>query len=200
MDEAAAVTAGVPENSLTNDYALAAIPARYALERGRWSEAAVLPIRPAPAWRATEGITRFARAVGAARSGNVAVARAEVDSLAALENLLKAAGGPQAYWATQVGIQRMAAEAWAAFAAGDTARALAEARDAADLDDHTEKHPVTPGPVLPPRELYGEMLLEAGRPAEAGQAFEAALARQPNRARSLEGLQKSRRAEEQKSR
>ena len=91
----------------------------------------------------------------------------------------------------------MAADAWAAFAAGDTARGLAEARDAADLDDHTEKHPVTPGPVLPPRELYAEMLLKAGRPAEARARFEAALARHPNRARSLAA---SRRAEERKSR
>jgi tetratricopeptide (TPR) repeat protein len=194
VDQAAAATPGRPENSLVNDYALAAIPARYALERGRWSEAAALPVRPAPAWRATEGITRFARAVGAARSGNLALARAEVDSLAALETLLKAAGGPQAYWATQVAIQRMAADAWVAFAAGDTARALAEARAAADLDDVTAKHPVTPGPVLPARELQGEMLLDAGRPAEARAAFEASLAGHPNRARSLAGLEKSRRA------
>jgi hypothetical protein len=157
-------------------------------------------VLPAPAWRATEGITRFARAVGAARSGDPALARAEVDSLAALEQLLTKAGGPQAYWATQVKIQRMTAGAWITLAAGDTARALAEARAAADLDDITDKHPVTPGPVLPPRELYGEMLLAAGRPAEARQAFEAALARHPKRARSLEGVQKSRRAEEQRSR
>ncbi len=200
LDSAAAVTAGVPENSLTNDYALAAIPARYALERGRWAEAAALRIRPAPAWRATEGITRFARAIGAARSGNLAAARVELDSLAALERVLGEAGGAQAYWATQVRIQRMTAEAWATLAAGDTAKALAEARAAADLDDITAKHPVTPGAVLPSRELYGEMLLEAGRRVEARAAFNAALARQPNRARSLEGLRKSRGAEEPKSR
>jgi tetratricopeptide (TPR) repeat protein len=191
VDTAAQVVAGVPENSLINAYALAAIPARYALERGRWADAAALPVRPAPAWRATEGITRFARAVGMARSGNAAAARAEVDSMAELEQALAAAGGAQAYWATQVRIQRLAANAWVALAAGDTARALTEARAAADLDDHTEKHPVTPGAVLPPGELYGEMLLETGRPAEARAAFEAALARQPNRARSLEGLKKS---------
>ncbi len=194
-DSAASVTVGVPENSLTNDYALAAIPARYALERGQWAEATALKLRPAPAWRATEGITRFARALGAARSGAVARARTEVDSLAALEKALQGAGGAQAYWATQVGIQRLAADAWVALAEGDTARALTEARNAADLDDHTEKHPVTPGPVLPPRELYAEMLLAAGRPAEARKVFEASLARQPNRARSLAGLEKSKGAE-----
>jgi tetratricopeptide (TPR) repeat protein len=188
VQQAAGVTVGYPENSLTNDYALAAIPARYALERGRWADAAGLSVRPAPAWRATEGLTRFARAIGAARSGDLPRARAEVDSLAALERWLKDAGGPQVYWATQVRIQRLAAEAWVTLAQGDTAKALVQARDAADLDDVTEKHPVTPGAVLPPRELYGEMLLAAGRRAEACRAFEVSLARQPNRARSLEGV------------
>jgi tetratricopeptide (TPR) repeat protein len=195
-DQAAAITEGVPANSLTNDYALAAIPARYELERGRWVEAKTLQVRPAPMWRATEGITRFARAIGAARSGDVDMARSEVDSLAELERAVAAAGGAQAYWATQVRIQRMAATAWVTLAGGDTARALQEARAGADLDDVTEKHPVTPGAVLPPRELYAEMLLETGRLAEARQAFTASLARQPNRARSLAGLKRIREAEE----
>ncbi len=198
LEGAAAVTASVPPNSLTNDYALAAIPARYALERGQWMEAAALPVRPAPAWRATEGITRFARALGAARSGDVARARSEVDSLAALERALGEAGGAQAYWAMQARIQRMTAESWAMLAAGDTAKALEQARAAADLDDVTAKHPVTPGAVLPSRELYGDMLLVAGRPAEAKAAFEASLARQPNRARSLAGAARAR--DEQMSR
>ncbi|MGH7628400.1 MAG: hypothetical protein ACREOF_03260, partial [Gemmatimonadales bacterium] len=101
------------------------------------------------------------------------------------------------YWATQVRIQRVAAESWALLAAGDTAKALEEARAAADLDDITAKHPVTPGAVLPARELYGEMLLETGRRAEARAAFEAALARQPERARSLAGAARAR--HEQKS-
>ncbi|HET8622652.1 MAG TPA: hypothetical protein VFM14_03745, partial [Gemmatimonadales bacterium] len=118
----------------------------------------------------------------------------ELDSLAALEKVLQAAGGPQTYWATQVRIQRMAAEAWVTWAEGDTAKALVQARAAADLDDVTEKHPVTPGAVLPSRELYGEMLLEAGRRAEAAQVFETALERQPNRARSLAGLKEAGRA------
>ncbi|HET8622919.1 MAG TPA: hypothetical protein VFM14_05105 [Gemmatimonadales bacterium] len=191
VDQAAGVRASVPANSLTNDYALAAIPARYALERGQWRDAARLQVRPAPAWRATEGITRFARAVGAARSGDPRAARIELDSLAALERVLQAAGGPQTYWATQVRIQRMAAEAWMTWAEGDSVKALAQARDAADLDDVTEKHPVTPGAILPPRELYGELLLEAGRRAEAARAFETALERQPNRARSLAGLKRA---------
>ncbi len=200
LDEASAVTVAVPPNSLISDYALAAIPARYALERGRWADAAALRVRPSPGWRATEGITHFARALGAARGGNPAAARADVDRLGALEKSLTAAGGPQTYWATQVRVQRMAAHAWIALAEGDTAGALAEARAAAELDDVTEKHPVTPGAVLPSRELYGEMLLAAGRRVEARQAFGAALARQPNRARSRAGLEQSGGAEEQKSR
>jgi tetratricopeptide (TPR) repeat protein len=191
MDSALAVTASVPENALTTDYALAAIPARYVLERGTWSDAAALRVRPAPSWRATEAITRFARALGAARSGGLVQARAELDSLATLEEAVQGAGGAQAYWATQVKIMRLAASAWVTLAEGDTARALQQARDAADLDDRTEKHPVTPGAVLPPRELYGEMLLIAGKRAEAARAFGAALSRQPGRARSLELLKRA---------
>jgi hypothetical protein len=85
----------------------------------------------------------------------------------------------------------MAAGAWVTRAEGDTARALSQAREAADLEDVTAKHPVTPGAVLPARELYGEMLLEAGRRREACAAFEGSLALQPNRARSLEGLKRA---------
>jgi hypothetical protein len=114
-----------------------------------------------------------------------------VDSLAELERTLTAAGGAQAYWATQVRIQRLAAGAWVRLADGDTTRALAEAREAAELDDHTAKHPVTPGAVLPARELYGDLLLVAGKPADAAEAYKASLARQPGRARSLAGLQRA---------
>jgi len=187
VEEAAAVTAGYPVGSLPNAYALAAIPARYALERGRWREAAALAVRPAPEWRATEAITRFARALGAARSGDTAATRAEVVALAEIENAEATAGGAHAYWAGQVTIERLAATAWVARAAGDTAEAIRQATAAADLEDVTQKHPVTPGAVLPARELLGDLLLELGRPAEAAGAYAASLTRQPNRARSLFG-------------
>jgi tetratricopeptide (TPR) repeat protein len=188
VDTAAGVTAGYPPGSLINQYALAAIPARYAVERGRWTDAARLAVRPAPEWRATEAITHFARAIGAARSGDTALARAALDSLAAIETGLTQAAGPQLPWSVQVRIQRLAASAWLARAAGDTAGAVSAATAAADLEDHTEKHPVTPGPVLPARELLGDLLLELGRPAQARGAYESSLARSPNRARSLFGL------------
>jgi tetratricopeptide (TPR) repeat protein len=190
-DSAAAVTSNFPGNAITSDYALAAIPARYALERGDWADAAKLPVRPAPAWRATEGITRFARAIGAARSGAPDQARAEVDSLADLERTLTAAGGAQTYWATQVRIQRLAAGAWVTIVQGDTTGALKQSLEAAELDDRTEKHPVTPGAVLPARELYADMLLIAGKPGAAARAYRATLERQPGRARSLAGLKRS---------
>ena len=182
------VTAVYPVGSLTNAYALAAIPARYALERGRWDEALRLVVRPAPEWRAAEAITHFARALGAARGGDTALARAEVAALGEIEQALGAAGGQQAYWAGQVKIQRLAAGAWLARAAGDATEAVRHATAAADIEDVTQKHPVTPGAVLPARELLGDLLLELNRPADAARAYEASLRQAPGRARSLFGL------------
>jgi hypothetical protein len=187
-DRVAGATAVFPAGTLTTDYALAAIPARLALERDDWQAAETLSVRPAPAWRGAEGITRFARALGAARGGHAAAARAEIDSLAELERTLSVAGGPQAYWSTQVRIQRLAASAWVALAAGDTADALRQGMAAADLDDAVEKHPVTPGAVLPARELYGDLLAQTGRPAEARAAYALVRARQPGRARCLAAM------------
>src|SRR5438552_5855264 len=124
VDEAAGITAVYPVGSLTTAYALAAIPARYALERGRWDEAARLAVRPAPEWLAAEAITHFARVVGAARGGDTALARAEVAALREIEQTLGAAGGQQAYWAGQVKIQRLAAGAWLVRATGDPSEAV----------------------------------------------------------------------------
>src|SRR6059058_2770306 len=186
VDEAAAAPAGYPAGSLTHEYAFAAIPARFELERGRWAEAARLALRPAPEWPAAEAITHFARAIGAARESDTAVARHEIAVLAQIESTL--APGPQAYWSGQVAIQRLAATAWLELARGDTASAVLHAGQAADREDGTQKHPVTPGPVLPARELQGDLLLLAGRPAAAVRAYAATLALSPNRARSLFGL------------
>lgn len=187
-DQMASVARTVPGNSLKTDYALAAIPARVALEREDWPAAAALRVRPAPAWWGAEAITHFARALGAARSRRVPAARAEVDTLAQLERSLAARGGAQAYWSSQVQIQRKAAAAWLAWAGGDTTAALREASQAADLEDGIGKHPVTPGPVLPARELYADLLLAAGRRGQARAQYQAVLRRQPGRARSLAGV------------
>jgi len=190
VDEVAGAKATFPESSITSDYALAAIPARYLLERGRWSEAKTLAVRPAPSWRGMEALTHFARGLGAARSGDSALARVEIDTLQSLEGEL-AKIPTQVYWTTQVRIQRLAVSAWLLRLRGDTAAAIEAARAAADLEDVTPKNPVTPGSLLPARELYGDLLLELGRAADARLAYEASLFRQPNRARSLYGSARS---------
>ncbi|PYM16336.1 MAG: hypothetical protein DMD81_12745 [Candidatus Rokuibacteriota bacterium] len=170
-------------------YAYAAIPARLALEQRRWSEAAALSpaSKPFPwdrfAW--AEGITAFARAIGAARSGDAARARAEVQKLEGYRATLLAA--KQTYWAEQVDIQQRAAAAWAARAEGKTEEALKLMRAAADLEDAIEKHPVTPAPVLPARELLGELLLDLNQPAQALAEFEASAVRDPNRFNGIFG-------------
>src|SRR5437762_4204554 len=179
--EAAAAQAGFPAGSLPHEYAGAAIPARVALERSAWDEAAQLAVHPAPEWPAAEGITHFARAIGAARGNDSAAARQELVELARIDSALTASGGPQAYWAGQVAIQLLAAKAWLDLVLGDTAAAILHARQAADREDGTQKHPVTPGPVLSARELEGDLLLSAGEPPHAAQAHKATLAPSPHR-------------------
>ena len=165
-------------------FAVAAIPARYALERGAWAEAAALPARPANT-PFTEAITHFARALGAARSGNPAAATGDIDRLAALRDKLRDA--KDAYWTEQVDIQRRVARAWQTFAEGRKDEAIAQLGAAADAEDATDKSAISPGPLAPARELFGYMLLEAGKPREALAAFEATMKKEPNRFRGLYG-------------
>jgi len=165
-------------------FASAAIPARYALERGAWTEAAALPVRTTT-FPHTDAITHFARAIGAARSGQPAAAAADIERLAALRDALKAMS--DAYWAEQVDIQRQIAIAWVTFAGGDKARGLELLRAAAVAEDATDKSAVSPGPLAPARELLGYMLLEAERPADALIEFEATIKKEPNRFRGLYG-------------
>ncbi|RPI50182.1 MAG: hypothetical protein EHM55_22000 [Acidobacteria bacterium] len=190
-DEATAAAArldvnatGVAAPGVAGLYAASAIPSRYALERGAWAEAAALPVRPANT-PYTEAITHFARAIGAARSGNPKAAAADIERLAALRDTLKTM--QDAYWAEQVDIQRQIAIAWTTFAEGDQARGIDELRAAAKAEDGTDKSAVSPGPLAPARELLGYMLLEAGRPAEALIEFEATTKKEPNRFRGLYG-------------
>ena len=167
-------------------YNFTAMPARFALERGAWREAATLPV-PEGAPPYVEAITRFARVIGAARLQTTALgaARDDAAALARLHAALVEQG--DAYWATVVRAQRIAADAWIARADGNDAGALLLAREAAEVEETVEKHPVTPGPILPARELLGDLLMELGRPAEALVAYEKTLEREPRRARALFG-------------
>jgi hypothetical protein len=165
-------------------FALAAIPARYALERGAWADAAKLEPRPSR-YLYPDALTWYARAIGAARIGDTATVRSSIDKLQDIQQQLAAA--QERYWAEQAEIQRRTAAAWLAFADHHEADALAQMREAAALEDATEKAAVTPGPLVPARELLGEMLLLLKQPAAAQQEFEATLKREPNRFRALYG-------------
>lgn len=165
-------------------FALAAIPARYALERGAWAEAATLEPHPSK-FPYTEAHTYFARALGAARVGDTATARAAMEALQKIQHELMLA--KESYWAEQTEIQRRSASAWLAFVERRETDALTDMRAAATLEDRTEKSAVTPGPLAPARELLGEMLLALQAPAEARKEFEATLKKEPNRFRALHG-------------
>jgi hypothetical protein len=174
-----AVTGAAPGSA--GVFALAAIPARWALERGAWAEAAALEPK-ASAFLYPEAMTYFARALGAARSGNRAKAKAAIDALSSLQQRLSAKG--EEYWAEQVAIQHLAAQAWLDLAERRESDALTRMREAATREDATEKAAVTPGPLAPARELLGDMLLELKRPAEANAEYRATLQKEPNRRRS----------------
>ena len=162
-------------------YAAAAIPARYALERGSWADAASLPAAAtAVPW--VNAVSRFARALGAARTGRLDAARADLDELRTLRDKLVAA--KDSYWAEQVGIQHQTAAAWIRFAEGQTDEALQILRKAADDEDATDKSAISPGPLAPARELLGEMLLAAGRPTEALEQLQGTMKKEPNRFRT----------------
>ena len=165
-------------------WAAAAIPARWTVERGAWSDAAALTVRPS-AQPFVEAITRFARALGAARSGTPDVAKAEIEQLRALQE--KEVQAKDAYWATQLDIQRQAAEGWMLWAQGRKDEAVQTLTKAAALEDTTDKSAITPGPLAPVHELLGEMLLEANQPANALKEFEVSLKKEPNRFRSVNG-------------
>jgi tetratricopeptide (TPR) repeat protein len=170
-------------------YALAAIPVRYALERRRWAEAAALtPTPPTLAWQNSpyaEALVYFGRAVGAARSGNPKRARQDAEKLSSLRQVL--VNQKNTYWAEQVDIQRKLADGWIARAEGRTTDALTLLSAAADAEDATEKHPVTPGAVVPAREMLAELLMELGRTDEALAAYELTLKDSPNRLNALAG-------------
>ena len=174
--------------NLAGGYAVAAIPVRYALERRDWPTAAALsdpaidfPLERFP-W--AEAMIAYARALGDARTGNIAGAEAEIGRLQSLEDKLK---GNDTYWANQVEVQRLAAAGILAHVRGDDEKAVALVRAAADLDATMDKHPATPSSVLPARELLADLLLELNQPAAALVEYRAMLSTDPNRFRSLLG-------------
>ncbi|MBR0745197.1 hypothetical protein JQ582_14790 [Bradyrhizobium japonicum] len=170
------------------DYALAASPARYAIDRGDWGSASQLPVRPSNLNFAM-AVTHFARALGAARSGKPEAAKADIQKLAELRDKLQDA--KDNYWSGIVDIQRQVAVAWVLYAEGKYDEALNAMSAAADAEDKTEKHVITPGPLAPARELYGFMLLDRGMAKEALAAFEATKAKEPNRLHAFAGAAKA---------
>jgi hypothetical protein len=176
---------------LTQDTALAAIPTRFALERGRWDEAAQLAVRDSQ-FPAAQSISYFARALGAARGGNAATARAEITHLEEIETKLAAAKDD--YWAGQTRIQKQAAVAWVMFAEGQRDAAIGVMRQAADLDDASEKNVAMENKLVPIRALLGELYLAAGMNKEALAEFEASDKVMPNRFRIIAGAAAAARA------
>ncbi len=181
-----AVTGAAPGSA--GVFALAAMPARHALERRAWTGAAALV--PAPsAFPYADAMTYFARALGAAHLRRPEPARVAIDSLAAIHARLLARG--EAYWAEQVAIQRLGAQAWLELAEGRSGEAVALMQEAARREDATEKSAVTPGPLAPARELLGDMLMDLGRPSAALAEYRATLAREPNRFQALDGARRA---------
>ena len=181
-----AVTGAAPGSA--GVFALAAIPARYALERRDWPQAARLTPQPSDfPW--TEAMVYFARALGASHTGAVSAARASIDSLSAIQ--LRLQGKGEAYWAEQVAIQKLGAQAWLELAEQRPLTALARMREAAAREDATEKSAVTPGPLAPARELLADMLMDVGSPALALAEYRAALLKEPNRYHAVDGARRA---------
>lgn len=176
---------GVNAARHTGPFALAASEARYMVERGDWKGAAQLPAPSTTRFAHVDAIIHFARALGAARSGAPDVAKIDAAKLAELRDKLRNAR--DAYWAEQVDIQRQVAEAWILYAEGRHQQALKAMQFAAEAEDGTDKHVVTPGPLSPARELYGAMLLLQGKAGDSLAAFEATLRKEPNRLRAILG-------------
>jgi len=176
--------AGAAAPAPAGHFAMAAIPARYALERADWAAAAALePAETGAAW--IRAVTCFARALGLARLGRADEAAKDLATLASLGDTLAKAN--DTYWAGQVEIERRDAVAWIAFAQGRRDEAIAAMREAAAMEDATDKSAISPGPLEPARELLGEMLLEANRPAEALAEFDKTMKKEPNRFRGVYG-------------
>jgi hypothetical protein len=184
-----AITGAAPGSA--GVFALAAIPARYALERDSWREAAGLEVKRSDfPW--TDAMTYFARAIGSARIRNFGEARKAIDSLESIRDALS--GRKEAYWSEQVAIQALSARAWLDLGDGRVDSALARMKEAVTREDATEKDAVTPGPLYPAREMLGDMLIQLHRPRSALAEYQRALIKEPNRYRSLVGAERAARS------
>jgi len=184
VDERNSIGALPADAGMTAQTGFAALAVRYAFERGAWKEAAALPPMNTP-FKQADAIIWFARAVGAARSSDIAGSKQSLRQISRLQKELVSAGDP--YWAEQVGIQEKAASAWIALADGNPGEAITLMEAAAELEDRSEKHIAMENRLSPMRELLGELLLAANKPAEALREFERSLRVVPNRFRSLAG-------------
>jgi hypothetical protein len=182
--ENAKQASGFNQGRFVGHYAVSAIPARIAVERGDWEAAAALePLQTKFAF--TDAMRHFARALGAARSGKPEAAEKDVEALKRLHGQLVEA--KNAYWATEVEVNGLAAAAWLRLAQGKNDEAESFMRQAADMEDKNDKHIVTPGRIVPARELLGDMLLEMKRPGDALKEYEMSQQREPDRFRGLYG-------------
>lgn len=188
VNEAKAARAIRGPSPLTRSYNFTAMEARLALEKSDWAAAAKVQV-PDSATQFAQMLTRFTRGLGAARSGNLAQAREDLAALERVERALTEAGDN--YWSRIAGIKRQAVQAWVLLASGDTTGALREAKAAADREDVTEKHPITPGELLPARELEADMHFALGHYDAARAAYLATLERERGRSRSLFGAARS---------
>ena len=188
VKEALAVTQVSAPSALLRHYNITAMEARVPLERGDWKAAMELPVR-APDVPISAMLSHFARGIGAARAGEQARLKESVEALAAVEQSLAAANNT--VWAQIAGTKRQALNAWLLLSAGDTAGALREAKLAAELEDRTEKQPVTPGELLPARELEADLHFQLGHYAAARVAYLQVLERERGRARSIFGAARS---------
>ena len=187
MQKALNVT-GMSASNIGAAYALAAIPARVALERGMWKEAAQVELRTSMFPQA-DGCHTLREPSAPPAPATPPAPKKRCRELERIVAGLKAAKND--YWATEVEVQRLSAAAWTAYAKGAHDEALTLMRSAADLEDKSEKHAVTPGRLVPARELLGEMLLEMKRPADALKEFETSGKQDPNRFRGLYGAGKA---------
>jgi tetratricopeptide (TPR) repeat protein len=191
LDEIVAFRRVAPE-APSAAYALAAVPARYAVERRDWAQAAALSLPPlAFPWDKypwTSAMVTFSRALGAAQTGDLSAAQVEIDRLRSARDAISQ---KDKYWADQIEVQRQAAVAILAHVRGKDEEALAQMQSAAKLEATMDKHPVTPSPIVPTRELLGDLLLEMHQPIQALNEYEQSLTKDPNRFRSVYGAAKA---------